>query len=213
MQMLTSIRGQRHDFLNHIQVISSLVTMKKYEQLKGYIEEIAIDLQAKNSQSNQLPAAAVAALIQSKVTVAREQNIRFHYEISEKLNTHHLKNIDLIRILGNLTDNAFDEVVTLPPRERFVRLLLIQYDERLEIEVCNSGRVLDQEERHMMFTPGYTTKENNHSGLGLSIISELVKRYDGSIRSQNRSGRHHYQGVPAGFPPRQHNQSHASSKD
>ncbi|MBJ6362052.1 sensor histidine kinase [Paenibacillus sp. GCM10012307] len=181
MQMLTSIRGQRHDFLNHIQVISAMVTMKKYEQLKSYIEEVAIDLQSQNRTSSQAPAAAVAALVQSKLTAAKEQNIRFDYAIPERFHTMHVKSIDLIRILGNLMDNAFDEAMTLPHKERYVRLLLRQHNDEVEIEVHNNGRLLGKEDRLMMFTPGYTTKADHHSGLGLSIVTDLVKRYNGSI--------------------------------
>ncbi len=181
MQMLTSIRGQRHDFLNHIQVISSMLTMKKYDQLKSYIEEIAIDLQAQNSRNGPLPGAAVAALVQSKQVAADARQICFNHEIPAKLAMSHLRNTDLIRILGNLIDNAFDEAATLPAGERFTNLALRQQEQRLEIEVMNSGRLLSEEERQMMLTPGYSTKDNHHSGLGLAIVSDLVSRYNGTL--------------------------------
>lgn len=181
MQMLTSIRGQRHDFLNHMQVISSMLTMNKHEQLKSYIEEISIDLQAQHSRTGPLPGAAVAALIQSKAAAAAELQIRFSYEIPDKLTMAHLRNTDLIRILGNLTDNAFDEAATLPEDERYAHLALRQQEQRLEIVVSNSGRRLTEEDRQMMLTPGYTTKDKHHSGLGLAIVSDLVRRYDGTL--------------------------------
>ena len=38
--MFTSIRGQRHDFLNHVQVIHTMVQMGRTEQLKTYVGDL-----------------------------------------------------------------------------------------------------------------------------------------------------------------------------
>lgn len=45
-QMFTVIRGHRHDFLNHMQVMSSMLQMNKLEQLKSYMEDLAKETHA-----------------------------------------------------------------------------------------------------------------------------------------------------------------------
>lgn len=39
-QMFTAIRGQRHDFLNHAQVIHAMVSRRKYDELARYTAEL-----------------------------------------------------------------------------------------------------------------------------------------------------------------------------
>ncbi|GGG26509.1 sensor histidine kinase [Paenibacillus abyssi] len=182
MQMLTSIRGQRHDFMNHIQVISSMVTMKKYDQLQKYIAEVTVDLNASHVTNKQLPTSAISALVQAKSAIALDKKIDFHYEFPESLEPlMFIKNIDLVRMIGNLIDNAFDEALNHPEQNRFVRLIIELDSRNVIIRVINHGKTLTDEDKRMIFMPGYTTKEESHSGLGLSIIQELVKRYNGNV--------------------------------
>ncbi|XEC96456.1 sensor histidine kinase [Paenibacillus tarimensis] len=182
MQMLTSIRGQRHDFMNHIQIISSMLSMKKYDQLKHYIEEVSAHIHATEDPNSRLPSSAIAALVQAKAMIAADKRINFNYELPEcPKSLQSLKIIDLVRVAGNLIDNAFDEAGLLPERERHVRFSIAVNDGMMTIKVGNRGRALSEEEKRIMFTPGYTTKERAHSGLGLPIVLEIVKKYNGNI--------------------------------
>jgi signal transduction histidine kinase len=47
--------------------------------------------------------------------------------------------------------------------------------------VSNNGRTLDTAARVSIFKPGYTTKGNDHSGLGLAIVLERLKHYNGEL--------------------------------
>jgi len=43
-KLLDVIQGQRHDFLNHLQVISGLLQLKKEERLRDYLSQVSIEL-------------------------------------------------------------------------------------------------------------------------------------------------------------------------
>lgn len=42
--LLEALRVQRHDFLNHLQVISGLLQLKKYDRAQEYIKQVAEQL-------------------------------------------------------------------------------------------------------------------------------------------------------------------------
>lgn len=42
-ELLRLLRGQRHDFLNHIQVVHALLQLNKIDRAKEYLENLAKD--------------------------------------------------------------------------------------------------------------------------------------------------------------------------
>jgi sensor histidine kinase regulating citrate/malate metabolism len=184
-KMFTSIRGQRHDFLNHVQVMCSMLKMNKLEQLKCYMEEIVKEAHSVNDVIYH-SSPALAAFIQAKTELAVTRCIAFNYNIPQNLNIESsIKSIDLVKIMGNLVDNAFEESDTLPSEQRIVHLSIRVRDDLLEIEVRNQGRLLSETDKQMIILPGYTTKKAGHSGLGLAIVHERVQFYKGLLNIQS----------------------------
>jgi sensor histidine kinase regulating citrate/malate metabolism len=177
--MLTSIRGQRHDFLNHVQVMSSMLKMNKLDRLKVYMDEIVTEAHTFSEiLSHSSP--ALAAFIQTKMEIAITRNISFTYDIPQGLDIEaSIKSIDMVKIMGNLVDNAFDESDTLPSERRFVHLSIQVVAGQMHIGVRNQGRLLSETEIRKLTLPGYTTKKSGHSGLGLAIVKERVQHYKG----------------------------------
>ncbi|WP_239618289.1 sensor histidine kinase [Cohnella mopanensis] len=189
-KMFTSIRGQRHDFLNHVQVMYSMLKMNKLEQLKSYMDDLVKEAHAVSTIVSH-PTPALAAFIQAKMEMAITRNINFTYQIPDLLDIESsIKSIDLIKIMGNLVDNAFDESDTLPIERRLVHLSICIAEGKLAIEVRNQGRLLTEQDKMMIILPGYTTKQAGHSGLGLAIVHERVQFYKGllHIHSSAESG-------------------------
>lgn len=181
-KMFASIRGQRHDFANHVQVMYSMLTLKKHDQLRTYMEEVVKEIQSMNVAIVELPSPALAALVQAKAAIAAEKKIRFDYLVhSTSLTFSSVTSIDLVRIIGNLVDNAFDEVIKLPETEREVHLEMYIHNNDLYITVANKGNQLSKETMEKIFSPGYTTKEDGHMGLGLANVLERVQSYNGQV--------------------------------
>ncbi|WP_372661451.1 sensor histidine kinase [Cohnella sp.] len=180
--MFTSIRGQRHDFLNHVQVIHSMVQMGKTEQLEAYVTDLVKETH-EVSELVHHASPALAAFVRAKMTVAIGRGIPFTYELPDHWNVQEssIKIIDIIKIMGNLVDNAFDETELLPIKERKVHITVLLENKTIQIDVSNNGRKLESEDRERIFLPGYSTKGENHSGLGLAIILERVRHYKGEV--------------------------------
>ncbi|WP_221469617.1 sensor histidine kinase [Cohnella nanjingensis] len=190
-RMFTAIRGQRHDFLNHVQIIHSMLQMNNQAELKAYVRELVKETREMSDIVNH-SAPALAALIQAKATAAVNRSIDFTYELPvawDQLSS--VKTIDIVKIIGNLVNNAFDEVAAArPPGERQVHAAIRTTPGAIELSVVNCGQPLSDDVRAQLFTAGYTTKRDGHSGLGLAIVQERVKHYNGTIdiRSTAESG-------------------------
>ncbi|CAM4328429.1 sensor histidine kinase [Paenibacillus tarimensis] len=96
-----------------------------------------------------------------------------------------MKSLDLTRLIGNLTDNAFDEVLKYPEDERFVELHGALEGGRLVFTITNTAKDAKALSEMPLFASGYTTKnDGGHQGLGLSIVKSIVENYKGSITVQ-----------------------------
>ncbi|MCD1260077.1 GHKL domain-containing protein [Paenibacillus athensensis] len=186
--LFRSIRGQRHDFLNHVSTIHALLELGDIRELKRYTEEMIGDVK-KIEDIIEIGQPAVAALVQTKIVLAESQNIRFTHEFHDLSRfPSGVKSVDVVRIIGNLVDNAFDEVIKLPQEERRVELRGWIEDRMLRITVSNPG-YLSEEQIGRIFEPGYSSKSrSDHSGLGLSITKDILHKYKGRIHVESAEG-------------------------
>ena len=179
--LFQTIRSQRHDFLNQVQTIHSLAKVKMYKELETYTEDITGEIKYINDFIN-IGNPAIAALIRSKISQAEGYHINFEHDIKvSQLNTLAGKALDINRILGNLIDNAFDEVMQYSEEHRFIHLFGREENGFLVIIITNYCKNAKAIVASPMFRVGYTSKGDNHQGLGLSIVTELVKSYKGDI--------------------------------
>jgi signal transduction histidine kinase len=181
-QMFVSLRGQRHDFLNHVQVVSALAKSGKLHEAELYLDQT---LEEVNKMSNmvQIGDPAICALIQLKVAYAESHHIDFDYQIPQYGSMElGAKSIDLVKILGNLIDNAFEEVMQMPEKDRWVVISGWIDEDNLYIQIKNALKTyVETEKAQSFFEAGTSSKEDNHSGLGLAIVKQKIKEYKGDI--------------------------------
>lgn len=80
-----TLRSQRHDYLNHIQVIYSLMELEEFNEARSYIEPVYKDI-VRISKALKTSKPAVNALLQAKLQVAEKNNIDMELEIKSNLN-------------------------------------------------------------------------------------------------------------------------------
>lgn len=181
--LFRSIRGQRHDFINHVSTIHALVELGQMTELKSYTEEMIGDVRS-IGDIIQIGEPAVAALVQSKVMRAENENIRFIHQFGELPSfPPGAKSVDLVRLIGSLVDNAFGEAIRLRPEERRVELRCWSEQQHLHVAVTSPGGL--SAERMRMLEPGYSFRgDDRHNGWGLAIASEIANRYKGCIEAE-----------------------------
>lgn len=84
------------------------------------------------------------------------------------------------KIIGNLLQNAIDEVKHQEDKSYGIWLSIIRRHEYCVIRVSNQveREMLDANWIGQIYRQGYTTKQG-HDGVGLSSVQQLVRRYKG----------------------------------
>jgi anti-sigma regulatory factor (Ser/Thr protein kinase) len=188
--LFQSVREQRHDFINHIQTVHAFVTLKHYDQLKKYTNTLVGEIQIVNELIN-INDPALIALMQAKITQAESQHIECEYDFKDmdRLQLSPIKATDVVKMLSNLIDNAFDATMELNNQDRKVKISGYVINNQIQFKVNNLGPDIPAELRSKIFESGYSSKHNGkNSGLGLHIVRQLVTRYKGTIQVNCENG-------------------------
>jgi sensor histidine kinase regulating citrate/malate metabolism len=180
MELIDVLRTNRHDFLNHIQVVYSLAQLGKIDSLASYIDGLNHDMEAE-ARLSRLAQPELAAFLIKKASFAVDQGIKFEIGIETDLVRLRIPPIDIVRVLGNLIDNAFYAVRELKPGEKRVRLTITEESGCHKISVCNNGPEIPETIAEKIFAQGFSTKGCAGSGLGLYITRQLLEKHRGKI--------------------------------
>jgi Signal transduction histidine kinase regulating citrate/malate metabolism len=180
------IRAQKHDLLNHVNTINALVSMQEYAELSDYTERWATDV-THAFDKHELGHPVLTAFIHTKQAEAESRGVQFMYHFENwRLIPPHLSPVDLVRMIGNLIDNAIDHVADDGIQDRWVRVHGDMYDDKLLIRVINPGK-LSHAIASNMLKQGYTTKRK-HGGIGLPIVQEIAAKLGGGLNFYNKGG-------------------------
>ena len=118
--MYRQIRGWRHDYRNHIQMMKVLAANGDMDALKVYLDELDTDLNTVDTVVKTGNPMA-DAILNSKISLARSRNIPTQVDahIPVKLK---MSELDLCCIVGNLFDNAIEASMALPEEKRMIRV-------------------------------------------------------------------------------------------
>lgn len=174
------LRSQRHDFMNHLQVVFSLTELEEYSEAMQYIERVYSDIQRVGSVlKTSIP--AINALISAKQADCEERGISFETEISSSWTDLPVSGWEMCRVFGNLIDNARDAIVDSGSIcDRFIRITLSETPGSYAFRISNNGPRIPERHLHSIFQLGFTTKSEGH-GSGLAIVSEIMNAYGGAI--------------------------------
>ncbi|MDF2834950.1 MAG: signal transduction histidine kinase regulating citrate/malate metabolism, partial [Paenibacillus sp.] len=125
---------------------------------------------------------AIAALIRSKISQAESYRIQLQCAFNGlDMQGMGARTLDMNRVLGNLIDNAFDEVLQYDETNREVELSVTQGSLAIEITITNTCLEAEELVRKPLFKAGFSTKEDEHQGLGLSIVKSIAEHYKGNV--------------------------------
>lgn len=185
---IEALRAQMHEFNNKLQVMSGLVQAQCYSELEEYIYNL---VHLKNREMDQINRKIkdpiLAAFLMSKFDRASEQKVDLvltdRSDIRSDLPEHLVQ--DLVVILGNLLENAFDAVQGCAMQT--VTLELVEAAGEISVSVWDSGAEIPISLRDRIFDCGVTTKTEGH-GIGLCLVRQAVQRYNGYITLSSDPG-------------------------
>ncbi len=172
------IRSQRHDFNFHMQTVYGMIDKGLYSECSDYIRSMLSIVQSSNDV---LPLAnpAVSALLSTFQEMALQKGLRLDVEIHDNLGHIPCTVYEINTILGNLIQNAIDELENHTEGSRVISLLIIKRGRSNIIKVSNYCHHVPEDMKEI-FSPGYTTKPA-HEGLGLANAAHMAEKYQGVV--------------------------------
>lgn len=180
--MYRQIRGWRHDYRNHIQMMKVLAANGDMDALKAYLDELDTDLNTVDTVVKTGNPMA-DAILNSKISLARSRNIPTQVDahIPVKLK---MSELDLCCIIGNLFDNAMEASMALPEGKRMIRVYMDMKGTQLYISFTNFTAA----KKLSKVGKGFKTSKGEGHGFGLVRIDDIVSRYDGYLSRNSEDG-------------------------
>jgi sensor histidine kinase regulating citrate/malate metabolism len=180
--MYKKMRGWRHDYRNHIQMMKALAINGDMDGIMKYLDELDDDLNTVDTVIKTGNAMA-DAILNSKISLAQSKGIQVEADaqIPVKLK---MSELDLCCIIGNLFDNAIEASMELPQEQRMIRIYMDMKGTQLYISFTNltAGKKLTKAGNIFK-----TTKGAGH-GFGLVRMDNIVEKLDGYLTRNSEDG-------------------------
>ena len=176
-----TLRAQRHDFMNHIQVIYTLTELDDRQAALDYMDKVYGDIQ-KVGRALKTASPAVNALLAAKLADCEENGVKFTADIRTAWDACPVPGWEMCRILGNLIDNAVEAMGDTENKHITVRLWEDVRSWRFTVE--NNGKPIPDDIRSSIFFSGFSTKGDGR-GTGLFIVSRILESYGGTISAES----------------------------
>lgn len=186
-----ALRSQAHETANRLHAIVSLIELGHPEQALAFATD---ELRLAQGLTDRFVGAAVepalTALLLGKAAQAGERGIdlRLADDIAWPPDSAPVR--DLVTIVGNLIDNAFD-AVTSAPGERWVLVGSRLVGDEVVLTVEDSGPGLPPGSVTDAFRRGFSTKEQGSAGrrgIGLALVAQSVARLGGRLEVSDPPG-------------------------
>ena len=189
--LTNALRAQQHEYANRMHALNGLLELGRYDEAREYLGEIStMDADLAERLSDKIASQAVTALLLAKVAIAREKGVSLTIEPQASLDNLSLDTNAQITVLGNLIDNALEAVAGSKGAQVLLTIEASHANSRI-ITVRDNGPGLTEPRPEIVFEDGFSTKASegsSHRGLGLAIVSRLVKQAGGTITCYNNHG-------------------------
>lgn len=183
-----ALRVQAHEFMNRLHVILGLVHTAQYEHLSRYIADITHHFQMEvGAVSRLVKEPVLAGFLLSKLSYARERDVQLEIHGDVPLPTLDPPSTisEIVTILGNLIDNAFEAV---EGRESKQIDILFAYDgAMMTFSVRDNGSDIPDDVEQHMYEKGFSTK-GEYRGYGLYLVQQSIERLHGVLAHERVDG-------------------------
>ena len=196
-QLNTTMRAQRHDFMNHLQVVYSLLELEEYQSASEYLERVYGDIK-RVGRSLKTAHPAINALLAAKISDCEARGVKVELVIESPWEALPVPGWEMCRVLGNLIDNGLDAL--METREAQMTIALGETLQAFTFEISNNGPKIPDTLMERIFQSGFSTKSAGR-GMGLSIVKTILQAYGGRIELHSDAERTAFTGVIAKAAP------------
>lgn len=181
-EVIKNLRVSAHEFKNNLYVILGLLQLKEYDEATNYILKLQEIEKSNSIKFSNIEDSYVHALLMSRELAAKEKKISLTVSEESFLQENHgiISSFDIVTILGNLLENAFEACSSVKIKEKMVEVSLFEDEEVVEIQVRDNGRKIDSLVKNNIFDEGISSKSEGR-GIGLHLVKSRVELYNGNI--------------------------------
>ncbi|WP_318010958.1 sensor histidine kinase [Clostridium estertheticum] len=191
-EIINIIRQEKHDYANHINVIQALCCLNKpntVERINEYVLKLS-DIIHSSFRYLDTGNDYIDGLLSIKNNYATKNAINFKVIIDESFSLLKIREDELISIISNIVDNAFEAFKLKSHTEnKEISITTFLEDSKFCIEIADNGEGIPEEIKNKIFEKGFSTKtkQKGEHGYGLYITKQLVERNNGSISVERAS--------------------------
>ncbi|MGW7197433.1 sensor histidine kinase [Streptomyces chryseus] len=182
--LIDALRAQDHEHANRMHTLLGLLELGMHEEAVRFVTEVAGVRRATAEQiTEKIHDPMLAALLVGKATVAAERGVALRLSDATLLPDRLVDPRGLVTVVGNLVDNALDASAGSP--DAVIEVELRARGRTAVLRVADGGPGVPAEQRELIFTEGWSTKEppaHGKRGLGLAMVRRLAERQGGSAR-------------------------------
>lgn len=180
-----ALQAQGHESANRLHTVVSLIEMgRAQEAAELATRELAVAQELVDEVMSAVEDPVIAALLLGKSAEAAQRGLVLTVEGSVSEDACPVDSRDLVTVLGNLVDNAFDAAAGAPQDNR-VQLDLEWDAERCEITVGDPGPGIAEDDVEHVLERGWSTKATTGGagtrGLGLALVAQVARRHHGEV--------------------------------
>lgn len=188
--VVDALRANTHEYMNRLHVISGLLQIGATDEALSFISDVSSDIEnGYQTIVRQIQNKTIAALILGKYNRAKELDIDFRLRNDSTLELHspYLSSRELVTLIGNLTENAFEAINKNPSGEKHAELFIGSDSHGLTITIDDTGCGMTEEQIQKIYAGQYTTKGEGH-GFGLRLIQEIIHNHNGYLEIESEPG-------------------------
>ncbi len=174
------LRMDRHDYLNHMQIVYGLMELEEYEEMNEYLRQVYKEL-LKTGKAIKTSKPAINALLAAKSAEADAKGMEFLIEVKSDLKHLMIEDWELCKVLSNLIDNAVRALEESGQENKKIRVDITETPEKYVFYIEDNGPQIPEDLQEKIFKKGFSTKKEEGHGMGLAIVSEILGENGGTI--------------------------------
>ena len=189
-RMVDTLRSFNHEFNNKLHVILGYLEQQDPAEAKNFIiNNVGAASVNIGKVTKEIESTGIAAIIIGKMVEAGSCGIKLELQADSycKNLTEGISFDCYVTVLGNLLQNAIDELRESDAKVKEVSLGLFIDEHYTILTVTDTGRGLPPQIRDHLFEKGASTK-GRERGTGLFLVKELVEKYHGTVEVDTEPG-------------------------
>ncbi|MBH5316980.1 sensor histidine kinase [Paenibacillus sp. GSMTC-2017] len=179
-----NMRAQNHEYLNKLNIIYGLISLKHYDKAIEIISEEVKERQniiAFLMTSVKVP--LIAACLLGKINRSKELKVNLEIDADSHL-TYLPPDADskaLVTIVANIIDNGMESAREKNEHNPIVKVSFTDLGNDIVFDIEDNGRGVTKEQEKLIFVDGYTTKSGENHGIGLTIAKHALQELNGQL--------------------------------